>query len=106
MISPLFTPRAERDLQAAARWIAGDNPASAEALLRAVLTAARRLRERPGLGRIREDLASRRYRFWSLTGFRYVIVYDTEADPPHVVRVVHTAQDLPRVLRDIGLDDF
>jgi toxin ParE1/3/4 len=104
--APLFTPRADRDLQATAQWIARDNPASAEALLRAALTAARRLRERPGLGRIREDLTPSRYRFWSLTGFRYVIVYDTETEPPHIVRVVHTAQDLPRVLPDIGLDDL
>jgi toxin ParE1/3/4 len=106
VITPLFTPAAERDLQAAAMWIARDDPASAEALLRAALTAARRLRERPGFGRIREDLAPPRYRFWSLSGFRYLIVYDTEADPPHIVRVVHTARDLPRALRDIGLDDL
>jgi toxin ParE1/3/4 len=104
--APLFTPSAERDLQAAARWIARDNPGSAEALLRAALTAARRLRERPAVGRILEDLAPRRYRFWSLSGFRYLMVYDTEADPPHVVRIVHTAQDLPRVLRDVRLGDL
>jgi toxin ParE1/3/4 len=104
--APLFTPGAERDLQAAARWIARDNPGSAEALLRAALIAARRLRERPALGRIREDLAPTRYRFWSLSGFRYLMVYDTEADPPHIVRIVHTARDLPQVLRDIGLDDL
>ena len=106
MTAPPFTPAAERDLQAAATWIARDDPVSAEALLRAALTAARRLRERPGLGRIREDLAPPRYRFWSLSGFRYLIVYDTEADPPHIVRVVHTARDLLRAFRDIGMDDL
>ena len=106
MTSPLFTPAAERDLQAAARWIAQDSPPSAEALLRAALTVARRPRERPGMGRIREDLAPARYRFWTLSGFRYLLVYDAEADPPHIVRVVHTAQDLPRALRDVGAGDL
>ena len=87
MTAPPFTPAAERDLQAAAGWIARDNPTSAEALLRAALTAAR-------------------YRLWPLRGFRYLLVYGTAADPPHVVRIVHTARDLPAALHDIGLDDL
>ena len=101
---PLFTPAAERDLREATRWIAHDNPAAATAMLQAVLIAARRLRERPQLGRIQDNLAPRRYRFWSLPGFRYLIVYDTEADPPHIVRVLHTARDLPAILRDLEQD--
>ena len=40
----------------------------------------------------------------ALTGFRYLMAYDTEADPPHIVRVVDTARDLPAALRDFGLD--
>jgi plasmid stabilization system protein ParE len=100
------TPAAERDLLAAARWIALDNPASAEALLHAALTAARRSRDRPGMGRSRENLAPARYRFWSLSGFRTLMVHDTGADPPHIVRVAHTARDPPRALRDIDLPDL
>jgi toxin ParE1/3/4 len=104
--APLFTPAAERDLQAAARWIAEDNPAAAETLMHAALTAAKRLRARPAIGRVREDLAPARYRFWSLRGFPYLLVYDSVANPPHVVRIVHTSRDLPRALLDIGLDDL
>jgi len=104
--APPFTPAAERDLQAAAGWIARDNPTSAEALLRAALTAARRSRDRPGMGRVRADLALARYRLWPLRGFRYLLVYGTAPDPAHVVRIVHTARDLPAALHDIGLDDL
>ncbi len=32
----------------------------------------------PGLGRLRPDLAASRYRFWSLRGFPYRLIYDAE----------------------------
>lgn len=98
MIAPLFTPQAERELRSAAAWIAEDNASAARALLQAALRAATRLRDRPMLGRTVATLAPPRYRFWSLRGFPYVLVYDSEFDPPHVVRVIHTAQDLNAAL--------
>lgn len=102
MTAALFSRRALRELRDAAAWIAQDNPIAAEALLQAALAAAERLRRRPQLGRVRAELAPERYRFWSLRGFPYVVVYDVAADPPHIVRVVHAARDLPAVLRNLG----
>lgn len=98
MTSPVFTPRARRELREAAVWIAEDNPAAAHALLAAAMTAARRLQSRPKLGRVRLDLAPERYRFWSLRGFPYLLVYDAAAEPPIILRFVHQSRDLPTVL--------
>ena len=41
------------------------------------------------------------YRFWSLTRFGYVLVYDPQPDPVAILRFVHTKRDLPRVLADL-----
>ena len=98
MTSRIFSPRAQRELREAAVWIAEDNPAAAEALLAAAIGAARRLQARPKLGRVRLELAPERYRFWSLRGFPYLLVYDAEADPPIILRFVHQSRDLPGVL--------
>ena len=98
MTSPIFAPRAQRELREAAVWIAEDNPAAADALLAAAMTAARRIQARPKLGRIRLELAPERYRFWSLRGFPYLLVYDAEAEPPIILRFVHQSRDLPAAL--------
>ena len=57
MTSPIFAPRAQRELRAAAVWIPEDNPAAADAPLAAAMAAARRLQARPKLGRVRLELA-------------------------------------------------
>ena len=98
MTSPIFAPRAQRELREATVWIAEDNPAAADALLAAAMTAARRIQARPKLGRIRLELAPERYRFWSLRGFPYLLVYDAEAEPPIILRFVHQSRDLPAAL--------
>jgi plasmid stabilization system protein ParE len=61
--SPIFSPRAQRELREAAVWIAEDDPAAAEAVLAAAMGAARRLQARLKLGRVRLELAPERYRF-------------------------------------------
>ena len=98
MTSPIFAPRAQRELREAAVWIADDNPAAADALLAAAMAAARRRQARPKLGRVRLELAPERHRFWSLRGFPYLLVYDAEAEPPIILRFVHQSRDLPAVL--------
>jgi len=96
--TPIFAPRAQRELRAAAMWIAEDNPAAADALLAAAIAAARILQTRPKLGRVRLELAPERYRFWSLRGFPYLLVYDAKAEPPVIFRFVHQSRDLPAIL--------
>lgn len=96
-----FSPRARRELREAAEWIAEDSPDAAEALLRAAIQAAESIASRPGLAHLRLDLATDRFRFWSLRGFPYLLVFDVDQSPPVVARMVHQSRDLPAALGDL-----
>lgn len=100
MSAAVLSPRARRDLLAAVRWIAKDNPAAARVLRDAVAHAAKRIGTHPEIGRLRPDLADEPYRFVVLTGFPYVIVYNARRAPPLIVRILHAARDLPEALKD------
>jgi toxin ParE1/3/4 len=97
-----LTPRARRDVTAAVRWIRKDNRTAARALRNAVGTAAERIGRHPAIGRVRNELLPEPYRFLSLTGFPYVLVYNCQRDPPLIVALLHTARDLKDALRDIS----
>ncbi len=98
----ILAPQAQKDLRAALRWIASDNPVAARGLRDTVDAAARLIGARPDIGRFRPELTSARYRFWSLTGFPYLLVYEASARPPRIARIVHTARDLPKVLAELN----
>jgi plasmid stabilization system protein ParE len=97
-----FAPRARRELRVTVAWIAETNPAAAEALLRAALRAADLVAGNPARARVQLDLAPARFRFWSLRGYPYLLVFDVDRNPPVVARFVHQARDLPVVLGDLG----
>jgi toxin ParE1/3/4 len=99
MLPAVFAPRARADLLAAMRWIAKDNKAAAQGLRKAVVAAAERIGEHPGIGMERPDYTSQKLRFLTLTGYPYVITYDPELSPPQILRVLHGARDIPFVLR-------
>jgi toxin ParE1/3/4 len=101
MIRARLAPAARQDLVEASRWIAKDNPAAADALRAGVAKAALILGEHPYIGGLRPAVADIPFRFLPLTGFPYLIVYDSDARPPLIVRVLHDARDLPAVLRDL-----
>ncbi len=101
MIPAALAPRARRDLLAAVRWIAKDNPAAARALRDAIAKAAERIGEFPQGGSSRPELADAPYRFTLLTGFPYILVYNADRNPPLIVRILHGARDLPDALRDL-----
>jgi len=84
----LFAAQARRELREALAWIAKDNEAAADALLDAALQSARRIVDRPMLGRVRPDLAPPPYRFWRIAGYSYLIVYNSSRQPPRVLGVV------------------
>jgi plasmid stabilization system protein ParE len=92
-----FSPLATRELERAATRIAERDPQAAEAFLQAALTAAGRVVARPGLGSVRPYVPPR-YRFWALTRYRYLLVYDATTTPVQIVRVVHMRRDLPKLL--------
>jgi plasmid stabilization system protein ParE len=93
----VLTPLARRELQQALREIAESNSAAARGLNDAVLSAANLLGARPTIGRP-GLYVPQRYRFWSLTRFGYLIVYDPTLNPVQIVRLVNTRRDLPRLL--------
>lgn len=97
----VLAPEAQRELRNAIRHIGRENLAAAETLRRAVEEIARRIGPRPLLGHVRPDLAPERYRFWSLTAFSMLLVYDTHTDPIEILRLVHTKRDLPKLLKDL-----
>ncbi len=94
-----FAPRARRDLLTALRWIAKDNPAAARALRDAVARAAENIFAHPEIGPHRPEFAGPPYRFLSLTGFPYIIVYTPKKNPPLILRILHAARDLPDILQ-------
>lgn len=98
-----FSRQAAADLDDAVGWLLdhGVAPAAAEQLLTAVLAAAERLAERPGLGRRRLDLLPEPFRFWSIPRWKLLLVYDPSTTPATILRVLNTTQDLPPLLADL-----
>jgi len=95
----ILTPLARAELRAAIRKI--DNTEARRGLNDAVEAAAHRIGANPTLGARGPHLASPRYRFWSVPSYRTLLAYTDATDPPRIVRIVHTSQDLPRVLADV-----
>ena len=48
------------------------------------------------MGHTRDDLTSRPVRYWAVRS--YMVVYKPDGRPLEIVRVVHGARDLPRLL--------
>jgi len=101
-----FAPQAARDVEAAAEWISemAGGPDVARRMVQAVVEAADRIASRPGLGRLRLDLVPAPFRFWTVRGFPYLLVYNADRSPTQVVRVLHMARDLPTLLGDLGTE--
>ena len=100
MSSYQLTPQAVDDLFEIWSYIASDDPAAADRVEEAVYDACALLADNPLAGRIREDLTALPLRFWVVQPYRnYWIVYDPDSRPLQVIRVLHGARDLPRLLR-------
>jgi len=94
---------AEEDLTEAYLYIGADSPDAAERLLDAVEEAVQFLLENPGVGRLRDFRSPRAQgvRSWVVKGFQsYLVFYRPDGDDLEVVRFLHGARDLPRLLED------
>ena len=98
----VLTVVARGDLRAELRWIGPDNLPKGRALRDAVMVAAQRPGDRPMLGRPQLELLPLPYRFWSLTRFRLVLVYNGGTMPPRILRMLSTARDLGRLLAEFA----
>jgi len=83
---------AVRDLREIYDWIAEDDPAAADRVMLDLREAIGRLVEVPGLGHVREDLSDATLRAWTV--HRYVIIYQPDADPLTIVRVLSGYRDI------------
>src|SRR5229473_1505871 len=99
MSSCQFTPQAVEDLFEIWSYIAGDDLEAASRVEEAIYAACAFLAENPLAGRIREDLTSLPLRFWLVQPYRnYWIVYHPQTKPLQVIRIVHTARNIPQIL--------
>lgn len=88
-----LTPEARFDLFAIWEYIARDNVAAADRVVRRLERAFHLLAAFPKKGHKRADIqTSRPVLLWPAGS--YVIVYETEPRPIVIVRIVHGARDL------------
>jgi plasmid stabilization system protein ParE len=91
-------------LSAAARldvrqiWIqiAEANIDAADQVIAEFQRAMNQLTEHPGMGHRRPDVKNPRYRFWTV--YSYLIAYYPDTSPLQIVRVIHGARDVKRIL--------
>jgi toxin ParE1/3/4 len=98
-----LAPQAIRDVEDAAAWFA-DGPGGelrARRFARAVAAAAGRVSRRPLLGHRRLELLPDPYRFYAVTGFDYLLVYNTARTGAPVARVLYMGRDLGPLLADL-----
>jgi plasmid stabilization system protein ParE len=92
----ILAPAARQDLRAIQAYIAHDNIQAARRVLAEIRAACARLADNSHLGHAREDLTDQPVRFWSVR--TYYIIYRPETHPLEIVRIVHSARDIPHLL--------
>jgi plasmid stabilization system protein ParE len=95
-----LTVQAIADLFDIWSFIADDDPAAADRVEEAIFRACELLADSPLAGRIRRDLTALPVRFWVVQPYsNYLIVYRPENKPLQIIPILHSARDLPTVLR-------
>ncbi|WP_455171896.1 type II toxin-antitoxin system RelE/ParE family toxin [Azospirillum largimobile] len=93
-----FTAAAEADLEQIGDYIAHENPLAAVRMVLDIREHCRKIAAVPGIGHARPDLGPD---LRSLALQPYVIVYNSkEPDRVVVIRIIHGARDLPRLIQD------
>ncbi len=77
-------------------YAARDNVAAADRIISAIEAATQRIGELPGIGHTRPDVTDKRYRFWRV--YSYLLAYRLSDAELTVVRVLHGARDVRRLL--------
>lgn len=92
MLSLKWTPSALEDLDAAAVYIARDNPRAADSMAGHVLESVEYLATYPNLGRAGRVRGTREL---VVSGTPFVVVYRVRLDIVQVMRVLHHARKWP-----------
>src|SRR5260370_23111170 len=94
-----FTPQGIEALFESWSYSAKEDSEAANRVEEAIHAACAFLADTPLAARIREDLTSLPLRFWLVQPYRsYWIVYRPETKPMQVIRIIHTARNVPQVL--------
>lgn len=98
----LVREKAQADLEELGQFIASDNPAAAAEVVRAVRVSFEQLARMPQLGRIVKKVkTSEKLRMWLSPAFpNYLIFYRELPDGVDIVRVLHGARDIHRILEN------
>jgi len=94
----VLTAAARADLSEIAEFIRQDSPGAARKVVESLRDAMSKLAGMPEMGHVREDLARVSLRFWPV--FSYLIVYRPETRPLQILRVLHGARDVRRLLEE------
>lgn len=93
----LLTRPAERDLDQIKNYLLQDaGPRIGRRVMKEIRDALDLLGRQPGVGHTRQDLTLRPLRFWPV--YSYLIVYDPEPRPVHVIRVLHGKRDIEAII--------
>jgi len=87
-----LSPEARDDLQEIWVYIAAANVGAADKLEADIYKACEILAENPSIGHKRADLTDEPVLFWPVRG-RYLVIYQREARPLKIVRILRGARD-------------
>ena len=93
-----FAATALLDLREAVAWIRKDSPRAAARLRGVIQQTAAMIGDHPDIGVERPGWSDLPFRFVTLKGYPYVIVYDRSLSPLVITRILHTSRDLPATL--------
>jgi toxin ParE1/3/4 len=94
-------PEADRDLDAAVAFLLQENaPDAALQLLEEFEAALSRIAGRPAIGSPRYAHLFQGLRFWKLRHHPHLVFYVEQPDFVDVLRVLHSARDIPAALRE------
>ena len=91
------TPSALADLEEIWAHIAADHPEAADDLESDIFAACQLVANNPEMGMKRPGWTELPVRFWLVRRF-YLIVYDPLSLPIRILRILHTARDIPKLL--------
>jgi plasmid stabilization system protein ParE len=95
-----FTPQAVDDLFEIWSYIAEESTEAANRVEEAIYAVCDFLTRTPFAGRSREDLTPLPVRFWLVQPFRNCwIIYDPDSQPLRIIRILHPARNIERLLR-------
>ena len=97
MADYFYSREARLDLLEIWEHIARDNVDAADRVEEEIQKSVTMLATNPALGHIRPDLTSKPVRFWSV--YSYLIIYDPNARPLEVVRILSGYRDVAALLK-------